>query len=280
MKKRFVRFMAFVVALSALLSVNAAAYADKTYSPESGESSTYSTNSAKTLFKEASNYNKIEQPRSADYYSEYFTMYVNAEGGHSVYVYDAPVIKEINRTDTAFHGSRVYVVAERNGLQCVLYLTQKYEFKAAWISTDNLSSVYPGVTYSPERLKSKAGTTGTYYYGDPGMKLSKFHFSDTKTYYTELYNPVENCVEFILDYQVTARNGSKTEEVLGDVDIYVSDGGKWISIGTFDYDEIGPCHVRVMMDKPIDLYAFATVPHCASKTFVFRQSVIDLICEE
>lgn len=278
MKKRFVRFMAFIVAISALLSVNAAAYADKTYTPESGGNSV-SSNPAKTLYKEASNYNKIEQPRSDDYYHDYFNMYVNAERGHSVYVYDAPVVKEVNRTDTVFHGSRVYVVAERNGLQCILYLTQKYEFKAAWISMDNLSSAYPGVTYSPDRLKSKAGTIGTYYYGDPGMKWSRFYFSGTKTYYTELDNPVKKCVEFILDYQVTARNGSKTEEVLGDVDIYVNDGSKWISMGTFDYDEIGPCHVRVTLDKPITIYAFATVSHCASKTFVFRQSIIDLICE-
>lgn len=281
MKKKLIRTICAATVLAVLFSFSSIAFADKPYSDSDGGtlySGSSDDTSAREMLKMASNYKEIELPKSSDYFPEYFSMYIDAPKEHSVYVYKAPAAKESTRFDTAFHGSRVYVVAEHDDLLCLLYFTKDYKLRAGWVNVDNLNSEYPCETYYPPRA-SRAGTRGTYNFGDPLMSWSKIHYPGTKSYYSVLNAPVDNCVEFTLDYQVTSRNGSQTKDILGDRDILVYDGEKWIKMGTIDYDEYKPCHIRVTMESPITLYAVATISHCNSTSYIYRQIVIDVICE-
>ena len=233
--------------------------------------------SAQTLFYTASNANKIERPNTTDYFSTPFTMYVDAPKGHSVYVYDYWSFDEANRFDAAFHGSRVVVLAEHREFYCILYYTQKNELKVAWVNAENLVSYYPGNT---AQLGWRNSNSQLINVGDPNVSWSRENFVRTKRKFTVLNQAINNVVCFTLDYQVTARNGSESYEVTGPRDVYVNDGSGWIYVGSFDYpDHHSPIHVTVYLDQPMTLAAVATVPSCSDpNTFVFRQSVLDVMC--
>lgn len=230
------------------------------------------------LFYTASNSRKIERPGVNDYFSSPFAMYVNAPKGHSVYVYDYWSFNEANRFDAAFHGSRVIVLAEHGDFYCILFHTQTNELKAAWVNAENLVSYYPGTTVQLGWPRSNSRSVNS---GDPDVKWSRENFVGTKRKYTILNQAINNVVSFTLDYQVTARNGSESYEVIGPRDVYVNDGSGWIYVGSFDYtDHHSPIHVSISLDQPMTLAAVATSPNCADpNTFVFRQSVLDVMCQ-
>ena len=233
--------------------------------------------SAQTLFYTAINASKIERPNTTDYFSAPFTMYIDAPKGHSVYVYDYWSFDEANRFDAAFHGSRVMVLAEHREFYCILYHTQKNELKVAWVNAENLVSYYPGNTAQLGWGNSNSRLINA---GDPNVSWSRENFVRTKRKFTVLNQTINNVVSFTLDYQVTARNGSESYEVTGPRDVYVNDGSGWIYVGSFDYpDHHSPIHVTVYLDQPMTLAAVATVPNCSDpNTFVFRQSVLDVMC--
>ena len=233
--------------------------------------------SAQTLFYTAINASKIERPNTTDYFSAPFSMYIDAPKGHSVYVYDYWSFDEANRFDAAFHGSRVVVLAEHREFYCILYYTQKNELKVAWVNAENLVSYYPGNTAQLGWGNSNSRLINA---GDPDVSWSRENFVRTKRKFTVLNQAINNVVSFTLDYQVTARNGSESYEVTGPRDVYVNDGSGWIYVGSFDYlDHHSPIHVTVYLDQPMTLAAVATVPNCADpNTFVFRQSVLDVMC--
>ena len=173
----------------------------------------------------------------------------------------------------AYHGSRVVVLAEQDGYSCVLYRSDDAKLHAAWIATDKLSWDYPGRTCSI----GNSDLSWAYNIGDPNVSWSKESFVGTKQKFTLLDTPVEYCVGFTLDYQVTTRNGAETKEILGPRTVYINDGEGWIEVGQFDYSELGPVHVNISWDEPISLVAVGTVASCAKPdTFLFRQSLLDV----
>ena len=264
---------------SLLAAVSLSAYADNGINNQikGSTASAAQTTSAQTLFYKAGNASKIERPNTGDYFSTPFTMYVDAPKGHSVYVYDYWSFDEANRVDAAFHGSRVIVLAEHREFYCILYYTQKNELKVAWVNADNLVSYYPGNTAQLGWENSNSHLINA---GDPDISWSRENFVGTKRKFTVLNQAINNVVSFTLDYQVTARNGSESYEVTGPRDVYVNDGSGWIYVGSFDYpDHHSPIHVTVYLDQPMTLAAVATVPNCSDpNTFVFRQSVLDVMC--
>lgn len=241
-----------------------------------GSAPSYST-SAQNLFYTAGNANRIERPGSGDFCSQPYTMYVNAPKGHSVYVYDYWSFNDANRFDTAFHGSRVTVLAEHGEFSCILYYTQANELKAAWVNAENLVSYYPGNNIQLGWGNNSSRLTSA---GDPPVKWSRENFIGTRRKFTVLDQSIYDVACFTLDYQVTARNGSESYEVTGPRDVYVNDGSGWIYVGSFDYpDHHSPVHVIINLDQPMTLAAVATVPNCSDpNTFVFRQSVLDVMC--
>ena len=113
---------------------------------------------------------------------------------------------------------------------------------------------------------------------DPVLSWARDYFVGTRQKYTLLTNPVHACKQFGLNYQVTARNGAKTEEVLGPRAVYINDGSGWIMAGSFDYPKIQSVLVTVNLTAPTDLMAVAVIPACSKPdVFAFRQSVQDVL---
>lgn len=278
MKKRIKRF-AFMLCLAIILSaVSLPAYADYTINNILFESDDHPLTlraSGKDLLRSAGNGGKIEQPKTTDYFSEPFSLYVNAPKGHSVYAYDYWDPTDDNKTGTVFHGSRVIVLAEHGDYYCVLYHTQNYELLAAWVYAEYLVSWYPG----DNDYIGELGSWVTYNDGDPELKWSKENFIGTKQKFSILEIPAHNCVGFTLDYQVTSRNGVPTDSVLGPRRVFVNDGSAWTYVGTFYYMDTYACHVHITLDEPITLRAVATLAECEEPDiFAFRQSVLDVRC--
>lgn len=241
---------------------------------DSGYAPNYSS-SGRDLFCSAANHNKVEQPRSGDYYSQPFTMYVNAPKGHSVYVYDYWSASDEHQIGTTFHGGRVTVLAAHGDYYCILFHEQDYQLKTAWVRDVHLTSWYPGETINIGGKSNRAVTN----IGDPSMHWSRDFFVRTHRKYSFLDNPILNCVSFTLDYQLTSRNGSQTEDVLGPRDVYVNDGSGWIRVGSFRYDDRVACHVDITLPEPMTIAAVATIANCREPdNFVFRQSLLDVMC--
>ena len=277
MKRSAAALLSLLLILSILCSCAPAAFADGQINNRIKGSGSYTTPSAtgRELFYSASNSRKVEAPHANDYYVPPFTMYVNAQKGHSVYVYDYWSAVEEHKIGTAFHGSRVTVLAQRNDLYCILFHEQDYQLKVAWVSSGNLSSYYPGDAFY-------VGSGSNWYdtnIGDPSMHWSRDCFVGTGRRYSVLDTPVSRCTGFTLDYHVTARNGSQTYDVLGPRDVYVNDGSGWIWVCSFDLQELVPCHVYITLPSQMTVAAVATIASCRDpNTCIFRQSLLDVMC--
>ena len=218
----------------------------------------------------------IQLPKSKSYLPSYQIMFVNASKGNSVYMYKSPWADKSNRLmDDAYHGSKVTVLANENGLSCILFTTQSNKQRAAWINSANLSWDFPGDVQSIGYDHSGGRVT---YVGDAKASWSRDYFPHTSRYYTLLNTPVRNVSDFTLDYQVIERNGAQTEAVLGSRDVYVNDGSGWVEVGSFEYNAMAPIHVVVYLDSPMTLAAVATTAACAKPdTFSFRQTLLDVM---
>ena len=217
----------------------------------------------------------IQLPKAKSYLSSYQIMFINAPRGNSVYMYKAPrADKSIRLIDDGYHGVKVTVLANENGLSCVLFHTQSNKLRAAWINSANLSWDYPGNTQTIGYDRSGGRVT---YVGDAEVSWSNDYFPHTSRNYTLLNTPVRNVSDFTLDSQVIERNGASTEAVLGPRDVYVNDGSGWVKVGSFSYNSLGCVHVVVYLDTPMTLAAVATVANCSQpNTFSCRQSVLDI----
>ena len=283
MKKDVLRFLALLCCFAVALTLPALTTAraevnnvivGSTPSYSSSGKNAGSTPSASDIWA-ADNCDQVQFPAGNSYYSHYRICYIDASGGHSVYVYSKPSTSAKKRE--AFHGSRVTAIAKENGLTCILYYTDQNVYRAGWVTSTNLSDSYPGKTFS---IGAGSLPSNAYNAGDPAVSWSEEFFYGTKQKFTELDTPIKDCVGFTLDYQVTARNGASTGDVLGSRTVYVNDGSGWVAVGSFKYSALGPVHVEVTLDSPMTLAAVATSADCAApNTFHFRQSVLDVYCK-
>ena len=82
-------------------------------------------------------------PQAKSYLSEYETMYVKSEKGHSIYVYYAPKATESNRRSFfAYEGDEVTVLARENGLSCILFPDANGNTHVGWVNSQHLVYVH------------------------------------------------------------------------------------------------------------------------------------------
>ncbi len=217
--------------------------------------------------------NAIVLPDSKSYFPTLNYLYISAPKNNSVYVYRDLTANPNQTMPTAYQGSRVLALAEQDGFTCVIYHDLDNKAHAGWVNSDHLSYVFPGKESSVGRNISSVALQNA---GDPELEWSRDNFIGEKQKYTLLEEPIQNCVQFTLDYQVTARNGAQTNQILGPRTVYVNDGSGWVEVGTFDYADLGAMHISVYLPAPMTLAAVATSATCAKPdVFSFRQSVLD-----
>jgi len=281
MKKLFRKTIAFFCFLILTVSLPISAFADdsikNTIKSQEGSMATETAQEGPNVkdIVATGDSKTIELPKTENYFSDYQVMYVNAGEDVYVFAHKHPYkVENEARMPHVYHGARVVVLAEQSGYSCVLYYSDENVLHAAWIVTDYLDWEFPGQTDgigSWERWQD----TLVFGYSDPEVKWSKEWFVGSKQNFTILEEPVENCIGFTLDYQVIARNGATTNEVLGPRTVYVNDGEGWIEVGQFDYSALGPVHVLVSLDEVTTVKAVATVASCTKPdTFNFRQSLL------
>lgn len=227
-------------------------------------------------FQQAANRQAVKAPTEEERFDNDIVLYVDAPKGHS--------IQAFNKWDSgnkvigyAYHGSRVHIAAEHGSSFCILYYTENNELDAAWVSAGHVTEDYPGRVF---RIGDPDGAEGGVNCGDFIGSWSKNSFDGTSTRYTVLDSPVKNCVGFTLDYQLIGKSEDESD-VLGPRRLFVNDGNGWIEVGSFDYDALGPCHVEVVLDRPTDLVAVATVADVRRPNgFSFRQSLLDVLVGE
>lgn len=201
-------------------------------------------------------------------------MYVNSPAKHSVNSYLTPWRDSSKQGEYPYHGSKVQVVAEKDGFSCMIFQDEKNTAHTSWVHSSVLSWYFPGI----EQTLGTPCANYAYNQGDLPVKWSQERFVHTGQRYTVFNEKVKNCVQFTLDYQVIARNGAKTEDVLGPRTVYVNDGSGWIEVGAFSFSDIDAYHVIVNLNMPMDLAAIATIASCAQPdTFKFRQRVLDVM---
>lgn len=219
----------------------------------------------------------ITMPNTYSYITP-LSMYVDAPGDHSIYVYKDLDCDKEKLMPFAYEGMRVTAVAEqkneKTNLTCIVYRDENYRLHAGWVHSRYLTVWFPGAVE----------TIGSTYMGtmytteDPVISWGKDYFVNTKQKYTVLSTPIRACAQFQLNYQVTGRGGASTEEVLGPRTVFVNDGTGWTMVGQFDYSKIQSVLVTVNMPEPMDLLAVAVIPSCVKpELFSFRQGVQDAL---
>ncbi|MCR5230285.1 MAG: hypothetical protein K6D03_09175, partial [Solobacterium sp.] len=190
--------------------------------------------------------------------------FVDAPKNHSIYVYKDPNIdlsKDVDQKDImpyAHEGLKVQVVAEQNGMSCIVYSDRKFQLHAGWVETRHLFGCFPGkvtiIGNAPATTLTEAEV--------PSMSWSKEPFVGTNQKWVSLGVPVKNCAQFELAYQVTNVYDCRFEDTLGTRTIYVNDGSGWVEAGQFDYDAQGTVLVTVNLKKAMDLKAVAVISSC------------------
>ena len=220
---------------------------------------------------------RIELPLVSSYLPSPMVMYVESSGKHSNYAFSVPYRDMKKVLDYPYHGSKVLVLAKQNGFACILYHNSLNEKHAAWVDVGGLSGYYPGITAS----------TGTpcvsyaYSVEDPEVHWSSDNFVGSRRQYTILNQPIYNCVQFTLDYQIIGRNGAQMNDIYGLRMVYVNEGSGWLDVGTFDYSEQDAMHIIVYLPRPMNLRAVATIASCSKPdTFLFRQSMVDVLTSQ
>ncbi|MBQ9662718.1 MAG: hypothetical protein IJV40_06165 [Oscillospiraceae bacterium] len=215
---------------------------------------------------------KITLPESGSYFSTFYTMYIDAPKNNSVYVYRDLTANKNQTMPVAYQGIRVLALAEEKGLTCIVYHDHDNVRHAGWVNSENLASSFPG----DELTCGSPIISILQHLSDPEVEWSRDNFVGAKQKYTLMEDAIQSCQQFTLDYQVTARNGAQTNQILGPRTVYVNDGSGWEEVATFDYYELGAVHVTVNLSRPMDIAAVATVATCAKPdVFSFRQCVLD-----
>ena len=219
----------------------------------------------------------ITMPNRASYITP-VSMYVDAPGDHSIYVYQDLKCDKEELMPFAYEGMRVTAVAEqvyeKTYLTCIVYRDENYRLHAGWVHSRYLTQWYPGTV----EVIGQAYTGTVYTAADPVLSWAGDYFVNTKQKYTLLNTPIRACTRFLLNYQVIGRGGAATEEVLGPRSVYVNDGSGWIMVGQFEYGIIQAVLVTVNLAKPTDVMAVAVIPSCSRPDrFTFRQSLQNVL---
>jgi hypothetical protein len=206
------------------------------------------------------------------------TVYVDAPGDHSIYVYRDLKCDKEKLMPFAYEGMRVTEVARQsNGqtsLSCIVYRDEEYHLHAGWVHSKYLTAWFPG----PVSTIGESPTGTLFAAEDPVLSWARDYFVNTRMKYTVLTRPLRAVSQFKLSYQVTGRGGASIPEVLGDRLVYVNDGSGWIMVGQFGYPKIESVLVTVNLPEPTDLLAVAVIPCCdRPERFSFRLSVQDVL---
>ena len=172
----------------------------------------------------------------------------------------------------AYEGTKVTVLAEKDDMSFILYLSNDNRQRAGWVQTRFLVDEFPGALLTVGEAKY----TDTNTIHDVGMTWSKKGFLDSLQNYSVLNETVENCVGFTLDYQLIAENTWMVDSVFGPRTVYVNDGTEWIRVGSFAYPTQGTVKVTVNLEEPTDIVAIGTIAEVGlPNTFLFRQYATD-----
>lgn len=216
----------------------------------------------------------IVLPQPESYLDSWQTRYARrAWYAPSLYVESVPQLRSgAPCVANLFEGSRVTVVAEENGMSCILYQGVNYKRYAGWIPSVRLLEDFPG-----ERFEiGQAGAESAQTLAEAELRWSGEYFPGTQQPYTVLTEPISGCVGFLFEYQLTARNTSLEGSVLGPRTLYVRDGDQWLEVASFPYAALGAVQVQVSLERPVELTAIATVADChAPNMFDFRQTARD-----
>ena len=217
----------------------------------------------------------IIMPPPGSYYDSPEIKYIDVGGKHSAYVYRQPAIDRDKLMNFAYEGSKVLAVAERKDFVCIIYHDSDNKARAGWVHVSSLTDSYPGV----EKSIGSPSFSGGENIGDLYPAWSKQRYPDTQQVYNVLSEPIENCVQFTLDYQVIDCGETPKKRVLSPREAYVNDGSGWVSVGEFDYDTFDPVRVTVNLKEPTDVKAVAVIaPECSPGWwYAFRQSLLDVM---
>ena len=218
---------------------------------------------------------KITLPDEKSFFDSPQMMYIDSVNKNNSKGYSRAErnLKELARIP---HGIRVKVLAEQNGFSCIIYQDRDLKTHAIWVDDTVLSFSFPGKVLN-------IGETGAYMLKPVEhvtAKWSNYNFEGSRQQYTVLSEPVDNCVQFTLDYRVVNRGSAADKDILGPRQVYISDGSSWTMIGEFDYPSIDAVHVVVNLPEPMRIEAVATVASCKKPdVFTFRQNVLDIMAE-
>ncbi len=286
MKKQITKAVLLVLVCVMLFSICGTAFADAGINntiigqPAGGTAGNAPTDWAEeahqnglNLIRATGDADKITLPNKDKYLESPVAMYVNADKKNSIVTYLVPWSNQSKIGPYGYHGARVYVIAEQDGYDCIIFRDHKNGFHTAWAHASELSGYYPGTEWT---VGTPCFSTASYL-SDAPIRWSQDRFVNSNQKYTICDGTLQNCVQFTLDYQVIGRNGAKTNEVVGNRTIYVNDGSGWIAVGQFPYPDIDSVHVVVNLEKPMNLVAVATIADCSQPdTFLFRQSLLDV----
>ncbi len=218
----------------------------------------------------------IDHPKSSEYLDDYQIRYVHSPKDHSVFIFNKPS-GSAKHPYVVYHGQQVLRLAKkRSGWSCVLYYDKHNDLRVGWINSSHLVTDFPGRTASTGFSRQiSSDNTG------PWSVRWKTSFPGTDQPYAKLDTPIYDCVGFTLDYFVTDRNGTSSENVTGERTIYVDDGSGWSEVGTFRYDKIEPVHIQVTLSSPMTVKAIGVSADCYKPNkFDFRMAVLDVLAAD
>ncbi len=214
----------------------------------------------------------IQLPEEDSFLKEFKVMYAfNKNVGPCSSVEKFPKKNSGATMPYAYDGTKVTVVAEQDGMSCIVYHDSTDKIRTGWIQSANLQEDFPGKVYCIGEHRD-GGSMIT----EVPMEWSRKAFLYTQQNYTVLAKPVMNCIGFTLEYQLIKENTDKWEEVLGPRIIFVKSGEDWIEVGSFEYPEFGPVKVELNFEEPMTIEAVGTIADCNQPNlFSFRQLAYD-----
>ena len=224
----------------------------------------------------ARNWQGIVLPQEESYLDEWKTLYPRqAWHAPNLAVMRCPELNSgLPNAPYVFEGTEVTVVAEENGMSCMLYRTPNYKLYVGWIQSIRLLEAFPGEQYVVGQPVDSFSALAE----QPALDWAMRCFPGTDQRYTVLAEPLSDCVGFTYEYQLTDTNNSLPTSIVGPRTIYVHDGESWVEVGSFPYPELGTVRVQVWLDKPMTVAAIAVKADCTrANQIVFRQTAQDFL---
>ena len=223
------------------------------------------------LIKTARNWKTILLPQEESYLDEWKTLYPRkAWHAPSLAVRSVPDLTTLwNNAPYVYEGTTVTVVAEENDMSCMLYRAPSYKLYVGWIQSIRLLEDFPGETcVLGQPLDGEFDVLE-----EPELSWADRWFPHTYQPYTQLTEPVRDCVGFEFEYQLIKKNGGSQEAILGPRKLYVHNGEDWVELGSFPYPALGAARVQVWLDEPMTITAIATDTDLSGRNlFDFRQT--------